>query len=192
MLLTKKIELFSKRLKLRLIETSDLREIHNLHSLVETDEFNTLGIPEDSTETSGIITSWITANKEKKINNYTFVIEDISVNQFIGLFALNLGDKKHRSGEVWFKLHFDHWGKGYGTEAVNRVLDFGFNDLNLHRIKAGCAVQNIASIKVLEKVGMIREGRGRQLLPLKSGWSDNFHYAVLDTDSRSRNLEIKR
>jgi RimJ/RimL family protein N-acetyltransferase len=57
-------------------------------------------------------------------------------------------------------------GKGYGTE-VNRVLDFGFNDLNLHRIKAGCAVENIASIKVLEKVGMIREGRGRQLLPLK-------------------------
>jgi RimJ/RimL family protein N-acetyltransferase len=56
------------------------------------------------------------------------------------------------------KLHFDHWGKGHGTEAVNRVLDFGFNDLNLHRIKAGCAVENIASIKVLEKVGMIREG----------------------------------
>jgi hypothetical protein len=43
MLLTKKIELFSKRLKLRLIETSDLSAIHNLHS-VETDEFNTLGI----------------------------------------------------------------------------------------------------------------------------------------------------
>jgi hypothetical protein len=42
MLLTKKIELFSKRLKLRLIETSDLSAIHNLHSLVETDEFNTL------------------------------------------------------------------------------------------------------------------------------------------------------
>jgi RimJ/RimL family protein N-acetyltransferase len=40
-------------------------------------------------------------------------------------------------------------GKGHGTEAVNRVLDFGFNDLNLHRIKAGCAVENIAS-KVLE------------------------------------------
>jgi RimJ/RimL family protein N-acetyltransferase len=51
-------------------------------------------------------------------------------------------------------------------QKVNRVLDFGFNDLNLHRIKAGCRKYN--SIKVLEKVGMIREGRGRQLLPLKS------------------------
>jgi hypothetical protein len=51
---------------LRLIETSDLSAIHNLHSLVETDEFNTLGIPEDSNETRGIIESWITSNKEKK------------------------------------------------------------------------------------------------------------------------------
>jgi RimJ/RimL family protein N-acetyltransferase len=192
MLLIKKIELFSKRLKLRLIETSDLSAIHNLHSLVETDEFNTLGIPEDSNETRGIIESWIAANKEKKIKSYTFVIEEINTDQFIGLFALNLGNKKHRSGEVWYKLHSDYWGKGYGTEALNRILDFGFNDLNLHRIKAGCAVENIASIKVLEKVGMIREGRGRQLLPLKSGWSDNFAYAILETDERNTNLQTKK
>jgi hypothetical protein len=38
---------------------------------------------------------------------------------------------------------------------------------------------------------MIREGRGRQLLPLKSGWSDNFQYAILETDSRSSDLETK-
>jgi RimJ/RimL family protein N-acetyltransferase len=46
--------------------------------------------------------------------------------------------------EEGFKLHLDHWGKGYGTEALNRVLDFGFDD----RYKAGCAVANIGSIKV--------------------------------------------
>jgi hypothetical protein len=38
---------------------------------------------------------------------------------------------------------------------------------------------------------MIREGRGRQLLPLKSSWSDNFQYAILETDSRSSDLETK-
>jgi hypothetical protein len=55
---------------------------------VETDEFNTLGIPEDSNETRGIIESWITSIKEKKNKSYTFVIEDINTSQFIGLFAL--------------------------------------------------------------------------------------------------------
>jgi len=53
-------------------------------------------------------------------------------------------------------------------------LDFGFNTLKLHRIEAGCAVNNLGSIKVLEKVGMLYEGRERKTLPLKSGWSDNF------------------
>jgi RimJ/RimL family protein N-acetyltransferase len=66
------------------------------------------------------------------------------------------------------------------------IIDFSFNMLNLHRIQAGCAVDNIGSIKVLEKVGMIREGRGRQILPLKSGWSDNFEYSILETDKRKQ------
>lgn len=180
------MELFSSRLKLRLIDNADLNAIHILHSLAETDEFNALGIPENIAETTSIIEPWIVANKEAEIQSYTFAIEESNTNQFIGLFGLKLGPKKYRRGEVWYKLHLDHWGKGYGTEALNRILDFGFEDLNLHRIQAGCAVDNIGSIKVLEKAGMLREGRGRQLLPLKSGWSDNFEYAILKTDDRNR------
>jgi ribosomal-protein-alanine N-acetyltransferase len=38
---------------------------------------------------------------------------------------------------------------------------------------------------------MLREGRGRQLLPLKWGWSDNFEYAILKTDDRNTNLQTK-
>jgi hypothetical protein len=52
---------------------------------------NLIPNPEDSNETRGIIESWITSNKEKKIKSYT--IEDINTSQFIGLFALNLETK---------------------------------------------------------------------------------------------------
>jgi RimJ/RimL family protein N-acetyltransferase len=102
----------------------------------------------------------------------------------IGVFGLKLWPQKNRRAEVWYKFHKNHWNKGYATEVLKSVLDFGFNELNLHRIQAGCAVDNIGSIKVLEKVGMIQEGRGRQLLPLKSGWSDNFEYSILESDVR--------
>jgi ribosomal-protein-alanine N-acetyltransferase len=51
-------------------------------------------------------------------------------------------------------------GKGYAIAALNNILDFGFDILNLQRIQAGSAVGNIGSIKVLEKAGMMREGRG--------------------------------
>jgi len=74
--------------------------------------------------------------------------------------------------------------KGYGTECLKVIINYGFNKLKLHRIEAGCAVRNVSSIKVLENTGMNREGRARHVLPLKSGWSDNFEYSILETDKR--------
>jgi len=182
-----KYESHTERLKLRLIELSDLSSIHSLHSLPETDEFNTLGIPENIDETRKIIEPWILDNQQREITNHTFAIVQIKTNQFMGLIALKLGFKKYRRGEVWYKLHSDYWGKGFGTESLNGILDFGFGKLCLHRIEAGCAVNNIASIRILEKVGMTKEGRRRKILPLKSGWSDNFEYAILETDKRIHN-----
>ena len=67
------------------------------------------------------------------------------------------------------------------------MIDFGFKTLKLHRIEAGCAVDNIGSIKVLERSGMIREGRKRQVLPLTTGWSVNFIYSLLESDERKNN-----
>ena len=180
------IEILTERIKLRLIEFSDLNSIHKLHSLPETDEFNALGIPEDIEETKSIITPWIAENKLSKIKNYTFAIENRLDREFIGLFGLKLGNEKYKRAEVWYKIHSDFWKKGYATESLKAVINFGFESLQLHRIEAGCAVENIGSIKVLEKSGMLREGRLRQVLPLKSGWSDNFEYSILETDERKK------
>jgi len=181
------IEILTERTKLRLIELSDLEPIHDLLSLPETDEFNALGIPKNIDETKLIIEPWISENKMNEIKNYTFAIEKKSDGKFIGLFGLKLGNEKYKRGEVWYKLHSDYWKKGYATESLKAVIAFGFDALKLHRIEAGCAVKNIGSLKVLEKAGMIREGRGRQVLPLKSGWSDNFEYSILETDERRDN-----
>ena len=179
-----KIEILTERTKLRLIELSDLGSIHKLHSLPETDEFNALGIPDNVEATKAVIEPWIADHKASEIKNYTFAIEHLVSKKFLGLFGLKLSTKKYNRGEVWYKIHADSWLKGYATEVLRRVINYGFDTLQLHRIEAGCAVGNIASIKVLEKAGMIREGRGRQVLPLKSGWSDNFEYAILATDAR--------
>ncbi|NQX91430.1 MAG: GNAT family N-acetyltransferase [Flavobacteriales bacterium] len=171
----------SQRLELRVITISDLEWIHQLHSYPEVDEFNTLGIPENIEETESIITPWIEANQSENPQKYTFAITS-NQQEFIGLFGLNLGTPKFKSAEIWYKLLPQHWGNGYATEAVKAVLSFGFEHLRLHRITAGCAVDNTGSINVLEKCGMTREGRSRKILPLKSGWSDNFVYSILRDD----------
>lgn len=103
-------------------------------------------------------------------------------NKPIGLFGLNLKPKRYKGGEVWYTIHTKEWNKGCATESLKRIIEFCFNELKLHRIQAGCAVDNVSSIKVLEKSGMIKEGRGRQILPLSNGWSDNYEYSILETD----------
>lgn len=177
-----KEQLVTARLKLRLVETSDLDFIHDLHSLPEVDEFNTLGIPKNKNETKAILEVLKADNQCPIIKNHTFAIEQLPNNEFVGLIALKLGSAKFKSAEVWFKLHSDYWGRGFGTEALKTIIDFAFQDLKLHRIEAGCAVANMASARLLEKVGMIREGRKRKALPLKSGWSDNYEYAILEKE----------
>jgi RimJ/RimL family protein N-acetyltransferase len=178
------MKLTSNRTSLRLIDHSDIDFIHNLLSLPETDEFNALGIPATIEETKTLITPWIAENNQNEIKSYTFIIESKNEQSPIGLFGLKLGNKKYKRGEVWFKIHRESWNVGYATECLKAIINYGFETLDLHRIQAGCAVANIGSIKVLEKSGMTREGRGRQLLPLKSGWSDNFEYSILETDNR--------
>lgn len=180
------IRLNTAKIFLRLINQTDLYAIHDLHSQPKVDEFNTLGIPENIGQTKYIIDVWMSDHQEKNIRNYTFAILNTTKDQLIGLLGLRLSYPQYRRGEIWFKIHPDYWHQGYATEAVNLVLDFGFDTLSLHRIHAGCAVDNMGSIKVLEKVGMMREGRGRQVLPLQSGWSDNYEYAILSSDSRKK------
>ena len=164
----------TKRIRLRLIDIAD--------------KYNALGIPNSIEETKANIEPWIKENQLQELKNYTFAIDNKSNGKFMGLFGLKIGHQKYNRAEVWYKIHSDYWRKGFATEALKAILDFGFDTLKLHRIEAGCAVENIGSIKVLEKSGMVREGRLRQILPLKSGWSDNFQYSILETDKRIKQL----
>lgn len=172
----------TNRLHIRELSFADIDNVHKLHLLPETDEFNTLGIPETITTTEKILREWLVLQKEEPRNSYIFSIDKNDDNSFIGLIAINLGKVNYRTAEVWFKIHKDFWSKGYTTEALKKLLDFGFNNLKLHRIEAGCAVENVASSKVLEKAGMTKEGMKRKKMPIRGEWKDNYFYGILEED----------
>ena len=176
------MELTTKRLKLVELNFADLENIHHLHSLLETDEYNTLGIPETIHTTGMLLKEWLDQQQLSPRSSFIFCIKQLDTNRFIGLIALILGKVHFKIAEVWYKILPEYWRQGFTTEALTQLLYFGFTDLSLHRIEAGCAVENIASIKVLEKVGMIKEGCKRKVLPIRGNWVDNYFYAILDTD----------
>jgi RimJ/RimL family protein N-acetyltransferase len=71
------------------------------------------------------------------------------------------------------------WGRGYATEAAREMLRFGFGELELHRIEATCDVLNAASARVLEKIGMQREGLLREHMWLRDRWRSSYLYSIL-------------
>lgn len=170
------------RLRLRPVKDSDLEAMHQLHSIPEVDQYNTLGIPKDLKQSQDILAPLLEGWRRDEIEKYTFVIELLENDAFVGMTALNLRIGKYNSGEIWYKLNPSFWNKGYATEAVKALLEFGFQELKLHRIEAGCAIGNLGSVRVLEKIGMKREGQKRKTLPLKNGWSDNYEYGILEED----------
>jgi len=75
----------------------------------------------------------------------------------------------HRA-ELGYVLARPHWGRGFATEAVRAVVEWALSDPNIHRVWAVCDVENLPSARVLEKVGMQREGLLRRwtVLPNRS------------------------
>jgi RimJ/RimL family protein N-acetyltransferase len=179
--------LTTNRLQLRIITPDDLGDIHQLHSLPETDRYNTLGIPENKAVTEAIVQQWLDQQQTEPNQHFTWRIADKATQQFIGLIALHLGEERFKLGEVWYKLLPSFWGQGLATEALRAILKFSFEELHLHRIEAGCATENLASARVLEKVGMRREGSKRKVLPIRGQWVDNYEYAILEDEWRAIN-----
>ena len=86
---------------------------------------------------------------------------------------------EHARAEIGYVLGRPYWGRGYMTEAIGAMLAFGFQELGLNRIEAVCAVENAASERVMQKVGMRFEGVLRQYMLVKGRYLDWKLYAIL-------------
>ena len=174
----------SERLRLREVTWNDVETIHALHSIPEVDEFNTLGIPKDIEETRAILSPLIEDQQLPVRKRYYWVIFNKRDDTCIGIVGMNLSADRFNLAEIYYKLFPREWGKGYATEVAKTLITFGFETLHLHRIEAGVATGNVQSIRVLEKIGMTREGVGRKILPIRGAWKDNYRYAILEDDPR--------
>ena len=110
---------------------------------------------------------------------YQIAIELKSSGQMIGDCAFHCFADDPTQAEVGFTLARDVHGQGYGTEAVFRLLEYLFVDLNLHCVRANCDPKNIASIRLLQKVGMRHEGCFVESLWLKGEWVSEDWYGML-------------
>jgi RimJ/RimL family protein N-acetyltransferase len=92
-------------------------------------------------------------------------------------------DAKGAQAELGWALDPAHSGHGYATEAVRALVTYGFTDLGLHRVVASCFLANERSWRLMERLGMRREGHAVGESLHRSGqWLDTVTYAVRDTE----------
>lgn len=100
----------------------------------------------------------------------------------IGDVLLHWLENEHRQGEIGFVLHPDHHGKGYTTEAAGVLLRVAFEVLGLHRVSGRTEIRNVASARVMEKLGMRREAHFVENEFVKDEWQSEVVYAILDRE----------
>jgi len=86
---------------------------------------------------------------------------------------------RHYNAEIGFILSKEHWGKGLINEAANKVIEFGFEKMELNKIEAPCMVENVQSQRVLQKLGMRLEGILRHKYFIKGIFRDMAVYSIL-------------
>ncbi len=89
-----------------------------------------------------------------------------------------------QAGTVGYWAGEPYAGRGYMTAALRLLLPTLFGELNLHRVEAACIPGNIASVRVLEKCGFVREGLARRYLCINGVWQDHLLFGMLQEDFR--------
>jgi RimJ/RimL family protein N-acetyltransferase len=110
---------------------------------------------------------------------FTFALELKETGALVGHVALSVREESRQQAEIGFTLAREFHGKGLGCEAARRVLDYAFDELDLHRVVAITDCENASSVALLERLGMRREGHFIQNIWFKGKWGDEYQYAIL-------------
>ena len=178
--------LSNERLRLREVNKEDWKGVHKYASQKIVCQYQPWG-PNTEEDSKGFVQQVLLDAAKETRTRFAFAI--MLDGDMIGVGELNITDFTNKVGVISYIVHPDFWGRGIATEVANLLIRFGFVDFNLHRIYATCDPRNIGSSRVLQKVGMIKEGRMREDLFIKDGWRDSLLFSILEDEWYERSKE---
>lgn len=175
------IKLETEQLILRKLVISDARSLYiNWASDPDVVKFMRLNLPKNIKETENIINSFI--EKYNNLETYRWGIELKEISEVIGFIGLSIISEYDMTADFAYTIGKKFWNKGYATEALRAVLDFGLNKVGFNRLEAYHSINNMSSGKVMKKAGMKYEGRARQKYKSHIGFEDCDIYAIIKDD----------
>ena len=175
------LPLHTERLILRDFREDDVDDIHAYGSDPRVARFMDWG-PNSLEDTRIFLERRLVDQATTPRVEFGLAIEHAAQGRVIGAIGLHPFDPRNAARAVGYCLHHDAWGQGIALEAARAVIGAAIAALDLHRVIATCDVANVASFRVMEKLGMRREGCFRRDRLIKGDWRDTYLYAVLAAD----------
>jgi RimJ/RimL family protein N-acetyltransferase len=167
----------TERLVLRSFSMDDAADVQRLAGAAEV-ALTTLNVPHPYED--GLAEDWISQHRAQfeagQGVNYAVTLKETG--ELVGAMGLVINER-HNRAEMGYWIGVPYWNRGYGTEAARALVTYGFETLGLNRIHATHFTRNPASGRIMQKLGMHREGQMRQHVRKGDTYEDLVLYGLL-------------
>ena len=170
----------TERLILREIINDDAKEIFEIFSDEDVAKYDWFELIKDTNTALKFIQHYKEEFDSKDEITWGIALKDS--NELIGICCLGDFELDARRAEIGYDIKKSEWNKGYATEALKAVVQYGLCNMNLNRIEAFITPGNDASVKVLKKIGFTQEGIVRERDLIKGKLEDGIIMAMLKKD----------
>jgi len=177
--------LTTPRLILREIVPEDAADLFNMNSDSEVLKYDVDPVMQDVAEAA----RWI-----EKVRQYVAAKEALSwavclkqENRMIGDMVFIFWGKVYYKADLGYRIARPYWQRGIATEALRAMMQFGFETMHLHRINVDTRMDNIASVRLMQKLGFRHEGVRRECVRNEDGsYQDWGLYGMLENEYQGR------
>jgi [ribosomal protein S5]-alanine N-acetyltransferase len=173
----------TERLVFRQFHKKDAAQLFKIRSNPQVMEFMDAIIVKSEDGAKVLLKTFHREFRDKK--GITWAITDKQTNQLIGSFGYWRLIKPHNRAEIGYSLLPEYWGKGLMAETFKTLIEFGFNQMQVHSIEANVNPQNQKSIQLLERVGFRKEAHFRENFFYKDQYLDSAIYCLIESDERN-------
>lgn len=174
----------TERLTLRNFTKEDAADYFFMRSNEQVMQFIDIERQKSVEDTEKMIERIIQMFSDKSAINW--IIEDKNSKAFLGYCLLFKFELINSRAEIGYALKPEYWGKQIAKEAIEKLIEFGFGEMNLHSICANINPGNISSRKVLEKCGFKKEAYFRENYFYNGIFLDSEIYCLLKSDLKIR------
>ncbi|MFP7296181.1 GNAT family N-acetyltransferase [Neobacillus niacini] len=178
----------TERLKLVHITQDYAEKLFEIFSLEEVTKYYGSDSFTSKEEASKLIDMFQKGFYEKRSIRWGMILKKEET--FIGTLGLNGLQLKNKKTEIGYELHPNYWRNGYASEAIKEVITYSFCDLELNRIGAVVFPENKASLKLLEKLGFMKEGLLRDYLHQNNQFHHTYMLSLLKREWEENNRRI--